>query len=1012
MTPKKSQSQRNKETPNPVSSPAPAVLPAPAAVSKATGMLPAQEAAPAKSFPIVGIGASAGGLQALTSFFRALAPDTGMAFVLVQHMDPSHESMLDKLLARDTAMPVTQVADGMSVEANCVYVIPPNTEMTISGGILKLVARSGVTPWHTPIDTFLCSLAEDQKMRAIGIILSGIGSDGTKGLQAIKGEGGITFAQNEESSSYAGMPLHAVAAGCVDLVLPPDQIAGELARMILHPYLQLAPQAVESELPAAGDGNLSKIFLLLRAATGVDFTNYKQTTIRRRIARRMVLRRCEKVGQYAKFVGEHPEEVQALFEDLLIQVTSFFRDPRTYHYLKSEVFPKICAALDPGEPIRIWVPGCSSGEEVYSIAMVLHEFLGETAAQTSIQIFATDVSNTAIQKARAAVYSEAAIAEVAPERLRRFFVKGDNGYRITKMIRDCCVFARHDVIKDPPFSRMDLVSCRNLLIYLELVLQKRVLTYLHYALKPTGFLVLGKTETVSAMPELFTLENREANVYSRLTSAARVPPEFRSFEHGKKIPIGVLTAVNPVVVPAFDLRREAERAILEQFAPPALVVDASLQVVYVQGDTSPFVKLFSGPPSFNLLKLVRPELMLEVRMAVQEAKKSHRTARRENVRFKRDGQADLTDIAVVPLGRIAKDAGFVVLFKHPRPVAGKVAVKAARQPRTKEEATQVELLKRDLAVAQESLRAVVQDQEATDEELRAANEELLSSNEELQSTNEELQTTKEEVQSSNEELTTLNAELQNRNVEIAKSAHELSRLLNAVEIPALILDNNRCLRHYSPAAVTLFNLISSDIGHPISRIKPNLELVDLDQVAAEVARTMHPVEKEVRDKSGHWYALRGQNYKTPENKVEGILISVVDIHDMKQLSSAIVETINEPLLVLDSGFRVLSANAAFYQKFKVAPEETENRLLFNLGNGQWNIPQLRELLETVLPNKKVIENFRVAHDFPEIGHKVMSLNARQLYQDRIGTQKVLLAIEDLTDRNDIGAANCVAAEAT
>ncbi|HXY08277.1 MAG TPA: chemotaxis protein CheB [Terriglobales bacterium] len=954
------------------------------------------ESSPAKSFPVVGIGASAGGLEAFTTFLKALPPNTGMSFVLIQHMDPKHESMLHRLLAKDTSMPVTQVVDGTSVEPNRVYVIPPDTEMTIHGGVLKLVARPGGAARHTPIDTFLCALAEDQRSRAIGAILSGIGSDGTKGLQAIKAEGGITLAQDEESAKYPGMPLHAVAAGCVDLTLSPERIAREMARMIRHPYLQIAPQALEPDVSSADDGSLRRIFRQLRSTTGLDIANYKQTTVRRRIGRRMLLRRCETLSQYAKYLGEHPEEVKALFQDVLIHVTSFFRDSEMYEGLKATIFPRISAALEPAEPIRIWVPGCSSGEEVYSIAIALNEFLGDAPNQPKIQIFGTDISDTDIQRARTAIYSESSTSEVSPERVRRFFVKVEGGYQISKALRDLCVFARHDVTRDPPFSRMDLIFCRNLLIYLNSALQKKILSYFHYALKPLGHLVLGKSESVSAAPELYSVEDRKANVYAKVAAPMRAVTQFRAFEPEKVVAVASTAPSSPT----FDLRKEAERIMLERYTPPGFVVDAGLQVVHFQGDTSPFLKPAPGEASFSLPKLVAAPLMLEIRAAIHESKKSGALARREGVRLKRDGHTYVTDLEVVPIeGRMPKSSDFLVLFQNLRLEASTKpqSTVAARTKKT-QETKEIEQLKRELASTQDSLSGLVEDQEASAEELRAANEEILSSNEELQSTNEELETAKEELQSSNEELTTLNEELQNRNTELSQTASDLNGLLNGVDIPVVILGKDLCIRRFTPAAEKLMNLIPADVGRPISQIRPNIDFPDLDGLAAEVVRNLQPLEKEVRDQKGHWYALRIRPYEAIEDRIEGILIALVDIHDVKQSSTAIVETMRESLLVLDSQLRVLSANPSFYKRFHAKREETEDRFLFELGEGKWNVPKFREMLDEVLSEKKPILDFELEQTFPFIGRKTLLLNAQQLAQAGAGSQKILLAIQDISEQ--------------
>ena len=956
------------------------------------------ERSPAKAFPIVGIGASAGGLEAVTSFLKALPPDTGMAFVLVQHMDPSHVSLLNQLLERDTTMPVSQVKDGMAVEPNWVYVIPPNTEMTIRKGRLRLIARPGGVIRHTPIDAFLSALAEDQQSLAIGVILSGIGSDGTKGLQAIKAQGGISFAQDEDSAKYPGMPQSAVAAGCVDLVLPPDKIARELARMRRHPYLELAQQPESAELPPGEDSHLRKIFRLMRAATGVDFTHYKQRTIQRRISRRMLVRRCDSMARYAKYVEEHPDEVRALFQDVLIHVTSFFREREVYETVRRTLFPRIVHGLGPGEPVRIWVPGCSSGEEVYSLAITLQEYLGETAVQTGIQIFGTDISDANVQKARTGIYTDSSVEGLSAERLRRFFVKMEGGYQVSKAIREMCVFARHDLTHDPPFSRMDLISCRNVLIYLTPALQRRVLGFFHYALKPSGFLLLGKSEGATAAANLFSPEDGTANIYSKLAAAAAAAPDFHLGDYERA---SLVAPLRPRPNPTFDLRQEVERIVLERYAPPSMVVDADMHVVNFQGDTSPFLRPAAGEASFELLKLVRPELILETRSAIQEAKKQGMPARREGIPYKRNGYLYRTDLEVVPVaGRTPKGADFLVLFQNPRPEAAENQKTGAPKSRQKAQAAEAERLKQQLASSQDHLRSLMEDQEAAAEELRAANEEILSSNEELQSTNEELQTAKEELQSSNEELSTVNEELQHRNAELAQTATDLGKVLNAIEIPLFILGNDRTIRRFTPTAGRLLNLIDADIGRPIGQIRSNLSNADLDQMAAEVVERKVAVQREVQDQKGHWYALRMRPYENVQERVEGILAVLVDIHDLKQYSSAVVETMRGCLLVLDSHFQVLLASPAFYKTFNVEREETEGRLLWELGNGQWNILALRELLEKILPEKSEVVDFEVQHDFPVIGRKIMLLRARELQQADDVSRKILLVIEDITARRE------------
>src|SRR5579864_4882872 len=524
---------------------------------------PQEEPVPGTLHPIVGIGASAGGLEAFRLLLKGLPPDTGLAFVLVQHLDPGHESMLTSLLSKATEMPVTEVKEGVHAEPNHVYIIPPNTTMGILNGHLHLTARMEPGSRHMPIDYFLRSLAEDQGSGAIGVILSGAATDGTLGLKAIKAEGGITFAQDEKTAKYGGMPHSAIAAGCVDFVLSPEKIARELARIGRHPYLRVVAEPVP--LPPEDDSDLRTLFLLLRNATGVDFRYYKYSTLKRRIARRMVLHKIAGLSQYLRYLRENPDELGALYEDILIHVTAFFREPETFRQLKETILPKLLRGRPPQEPVRVWIPGCSTGEEVYSIAIVLLEYLGERASSVPLQIFGTDISEAAIERARAGAYSESSVAEVSPNRLRRFFVKMNGGYRITKSLREMCIFARQDLAKDPPFSRMDLISCRNVLIYMGPVLHKQVMATFHYALKPTGVLILGKSESISGFSDLFAPVGRKHKIYSKIPAETHRAIDLpRAGEDRAAEPIEKKHET-PV---KFDLRKEADRLVINDYAPP------------------------------------------------------------------------------------------------------------------------------------------------------------------------------------------------------------------------------------------------------------------------------------------------------------------------------------------------------------------------------------------------------------------------------------------------------------
>src|SRR6266446_5262387 len=739
------------------------------------------------SFPIVGVGASAGGLEAFTQLLKALGSGTEMAYVLVQHLDPSHKSALTELLAKATEMPVSQVTDATLVEPNHVYVIPPNVEMTILQGILRLRPRMETHGHHMPIDSFLRSLAEDQRSNAIGIILSGTASDGTLGLAAIKAEGGITFAQDERSAKFDGMPRSAIAAGCVDFVLPPDAIAGELARIRAHPYLATSSSSRTAELVPDGDPQLKDILHLLRTANGVDFSDYKPATVKRRILRRMALHKVGELKEYVQFLRHHPAELEALYEDILIKITSFFRDPDAFEALKTEVFPGILKhRSSPEEPVRIWVPGCATGEETYSQAIVLLEFLENKRAHIPIQLFGTDLGQGSIEKARAGIYPQSIAADVSPDRLRRFFVKVEGGYRISKTIRDICVFARQNLLQDPPFSRIDVISCRNVLIYLGPVLQKRIMPIFHYALKPRGFVMLGGAEgIIGTASDLFELMDRKHKIYCRKSIASGLHLDFAASRYSSEA--GNTSGGKEVQkregsVRLLDLHKEADRILLTKYAPVAVVINDDMEVLESRGHVGLYLELAPGRASFNVLKMAREGLLFDLQAAISDAKKEKESVpvRKENIQIERDGELKDVNLEITAF-KVTSNGGrhFLIMFEDARPAGGTDAAetgagetkpsKGGKEKRS----DQSSHLKRELAATKRYLHSIVEDKEASNEELQAANEEILSSNEELQSTNEELQTAKEELESTNEELHTVNEELHNRNFELAEANTDL-----------------------------------------------------------------------------------------------------------------------------------------------------------------------------------------------------------------------------------------------
>ena len=895
---------------------------------------PAPEPQPlrARPYPIVGIGASAGGLEAFHELLHALPRDTGMAFVLVQHLDPDHESILARLLAKATSLPVNEVKDGVIVEPNHVYVIPPNATMAILHGVLHLMARDEPLARHLPIDFFLRSLAEDQGSRAIGVILSGTASDGTLGLKAVKAEGGITFAQ-DESAKYDGMPRSAIAAGCVDFVLPPEKIAHELARLGKHPYVG-RPRAKEAGHLVEGEDHFRRLFLLLRTATGVDFTHYKPAGIKRRIARRMAVHKMESLPEYVRHVLTHRDEMEALYQDFFIHVTSFFREPASFEALQKKIFPRLLKQQAPGQPLRFWVPGCSTGEEAYSLAIALAEKLREPAIPTALQIFGTDISDSAIQKARTGLYPETSVAEVSPARLRRFFVKVAGGYQIIKSIREMCIFARQDLIKDAPFPKLDLISCRNVLIYMDAPLQKKLLGIFHYALKPAGFLMLGGSESISGSPDLFEILDQKNKIYSRKFSDLH--PAF------------ALTAMDDRALPAslksaapearFDVQKEADRMVLGRYGPPGLIVTESLQVLHFRGQCSPYPSPSPGTASLSLVKMVRPELVVDLRNALHRAKTQNGPVRKEGIALKRNGSLRIVNLEVLPIrGPDASDRQFLVLFEdHPVRRTGPAAKRAGAPPKpSKKQQSEIAILRRELRTTKEYLHSVVEDQEAINEELKSANEEALSSNEELQSTNEELETAKEELQSTNEELVTVNEQMQNRNAELGQLSGDLTNVLGGVNIPILMLDNQRRVRSFTPPAEKLLNLRAADVGRPVHDLRLKLEIPNLDQLISNVMDTITVHEQEVRDARGQWYSLRVRPYKTLDNRIDGVMLIFIDIDVLKQnqealrdqdeFSSAVLDTVGTLVMVLDPDGHIVRFNRACQELSGYSLEQAQGK---------------------------------------------------------------------------------------
>jgi two-component system CheB/CheR fusion protein len=946
----------------------------------------AEERADDSSPAIVGIGASAGGLEAFTELLSHLPDDTGMAFVLIQHLDPSHESHLTELLSKASRMPVSELKDETRAEPNHVYVMPPRSNLGIADGVLLTPARPA-SGRNMPIDAFLRSLAADRGGRAIGVVLSGTASDGTLGLQAIKAAGGATFAQEVRTAKFDSMPRSAIAAGVVDFVLPPAGIARQLVAIARDSRV---PSNLRKAAEPPGSAELAKILRLVRSATGVDFTHYKHSTVSRRIKRRMALRGFETLEDYTRDLERNRDEANALCESCFITVTAFFREPAVFAELKTKVFPALVRNRAAGDPIRIWVPGCATGEEAYSIAICLMELLDDMKASVPFEIFATDISETAIEKARAGIYTAFALAHVSPRRLARFFTRTERGYQIAKVVRDLCVFARHNVAQDPPFSKLDLISCCNVLIYLGAQLQRKVLAILQYALKPTGFLVLGPSEGVGSLAESFHQLHKTHKIY-RMRSAARTSalPLSEGRRAAGRVDLGRKIADGRA---GPDVLREADRLVLAEHGPPGAIVDDDGDIVQVRGRTAPYLELSPGEPTQNLLKLAREGLIAGLGNAIRIARQTNAAAEADGFRIESGGRLRDVAIKVIPFKGSAssKERHFLVLFEDAEPQGG---TRAVPKPAI-EDSTEDARLRRELAATKEYLRSTVAENASTLEELRAANEEA-------QAGNEELETAQEELESANEELNTLNEELKISNVEFSKVNRDLGNLLESISIPLVMVGRDLRIRRFTRAIEPMLNVIPSDVGRSVTDLQPQMELPDLRQKLLDAMQGGDRKPRDVRDSHGRWYSLRILPSLGPDGKVDGAVLMLIDIDAAKRgldFAEAIVETVREPLVILNQNLQVVKANKTFYATFQAAREETEGRLIYGLGNGQWDIPKLRELLENILPAHATFRDFEVTHDFEHVGRKVMLLNASEIFNPNAQARAILLAIEDVTDR--------------
>ena len=979
-----------------------------AAAAETTTGSPAQPNLPTTF--IVGIGASAGGLDATSQLLGSIGAETRMSFVLVQHASPDHETLLIDILKDRTRLSVHLVSDGVELKPSALYITPPGASITVESGFLRVVRPTSERHSFMPIDAWFRSLAEYAQERAIGIVLSGTASDGAEGLRAIKASGGITLAQDPETAEFGDMPRAAVSTGVVDLVLPPARIGAELKRIEAHPLVRRKLPMQQPEL-VINPETLERVISLLRTASGVNFVLYKAPTIKRRLHRRMVLHKLSSAEQYLKYLEENPSEVLQLYSDILIHVTRFFRDPESFTALSREVFPKIVEHRERDSAIRIWVPGCSTGEEAYSIAIALLDYLGDRASVVPVQLFATDISEAAIEHARCGAYLENIAADLSPERLRRFFTKSDGKYRISKAVRDLCVFARQDLTRDPPFSKLDLIVCRNVLIYLGPQLQKRLMSVFHYGLKQNGFLMLGAAETNGQHADLFGTVNKKHRIYSKKSSVAPrdLPVPFD----------GEVTATVPEVSTAAknanDRQASAmiDRAILDRYSPPGVVVDSELQIIGFRGQTGEFLEPAPGNATLNLLKMARDGMVHSLRSALHEARRTSAPVRKEGVRVVCKGQVRGVTLQVVPIDMPEQGRHYLVLFEQApstdhmaAPVTDVVVRSKTSKEKTKaaDADRRVEELQHELIASRDYAQSVIQDLEAANEELQSANEEILSSNEELQSTNEELDAAKEELQSSNEELNTVNEELFGRNEELSRVNSDLINLLSNVQIAIAIISNDLRIRRLTPMAEKVLNLMPSDVGRPLSQIKPNIQCEHLEELVREVIDSVTVVEREVRDHEGRWYSLRIRPYKNVDSRIDGAVMALFEIHPSDAVldnARQVLEMVRQPMVLLDAHLRVQRVNKAFSEAFEVPSAETRGEPLYKLGDDQWNSAKLRLILADLLASNQPVENCELEHDFPRIGWRKIRISARQLDRPEDRQALVLMAVEDITQDSKV-----------
>jgi two-component system CheB/CheR fusion protein len=934
-----------------------------------------------------------------------------MAFVVVQHLDPKHVSLMTALLEKRTRMKVVQAEDGLKVQPNHVYTKPPANDVIIRERTLKLVKpKVGFGP-QLPIDTFFRSLAEDLGERAICIVLSGAGGDGTLGLKAVKGAGGMVMVQDEKQADYDGMPRSAISTGLADFILPVERMPEELISYVGHPFLE--PDAVKDETAEERFERFTqKVLAIVRRVTAHDFSGYKRTTIKRRIGRRMAVHQIGDISQYANYLRQNRAEVEELFKDFLINVTNFFRDPSAFEVLEKDVIPALLEKREPDAPIRVWVPGCGTGEEAYSLAMILAEAMERLERHCKVQIFATDINPEAIEFARAAIYPANIAADVSSQRLRRFFKRDGDSYRVDRQLREMVVFAIHDLTRDPPLSRLDILSCRNVLIYMDPPLQKKVIPLFYYGLLDQGVLFLGTSEGVGDFHDLFEPVDKKYKIYrarkldpgaykSHVGLYTKLPEFLSRQEKGGRG--GIPEKASPEV----NIRRLVEQVILQKYSPPGVLVDDRSNVLYFHGDTSRYLKPPRGEATFDILRMSSEELHYKLARALNRIKTQRKPVAVPGLHVRHNDEYRTVDLALTPLDkRLGRPDLTLVTFEDKTPPVEKKSENA--KGRTKENPdARMAHLQHELLTTKQELQATVEELETSNEELKSANEELQANNEELQSTNEELESSKEELQSTNEELETLNEELQRKNQELLRSEDDLRNLLNATDIAILYVDTELRILRFTPAATKIFNIRELDVGRPVSDITAQFDTQVFAREVENVAATLQQKERDVEGKDGRRFSVRMLPYRTTENIISGVVMTFFDVTEQRMaqqeleaarvFADCIVDYSWDGLLVLDRELRVHWANQSYLKTFGKTKEEALERPFFEQEGGFWDVAELRRLLQEVISDGRELEGFRVEGEVPGRGRRAFLLRACRIPEMDGRPAMILLGIQDKTD---------------